>query len=84
SKQYSIKAFELRDHASGPEKFNIDYTYHRNVTRARAASTRMRRIICARGVRPAGRCDPDRAKFGIDLLCEPHQRGFIAAPPSPQ
>ena len=32
SKQYSIKAFDLRDNASGPEKFNIDYTYHRNVT----------------------------------------------------
>jgi tetratricopeptide (TPR) repeat protein/predicted Ser/Thr protein kinase len=28
----AIHAYEARDHASGPEKFNIEYSYHRNVT----------------------------------------------------
>lgn len=26
------KAYQFREHASGPERFNIEYSYHRNVT----------------------------------------------------
>ena len=32
SRDSAIRAFEARDRASGPEKFNIEYSYHRNVT----------------------------------------------------
>ena len=32
SRQAAIRAYEKRDRASGPEKFNIEYSYHRNVT----------------------------------------------------
>jgi serine/threonine protein kinase/tetratricopeptide (TPR) repeat protein len=32
SRQAGIRAYQSREHASGPEKFNIDYSYHRNVT----------------------------------------------------
>ena len=32
SRQSAIRAYQARDHASGPEKFNIEYSYHRNVT----------------------------------------------------
>lgn len=32
SRQSAIRAYQVRDRASGPEKFNIEYSYHRNVT----------------------------------------------------
>src|SRR6185369_8718306 len=32
SSESAIRAYKLRDRASGPEKFNIEYSYHRNVT----------------------------------------------------
>ena len=32
SRQAAIRAYEARARASGPEKFNIEYSYHRNVT----------------------------------------------------
>ncbi len=32
ARESAIHAYEARDHASGPEKFNIEYSYHRNVT----------------------------------------------------
>jgi serine/threonine protein kinase len=32
SRQSAIRAYEARERASGPEKFNIEYSYHRNVT----------------------------------------------------
>jgi eukaryotic-like serine/threonine-protein kinase len=32
SRESAIRAYQLRDRASGPEKFNIEYSYHRNVT----------------------------------------------------
>jgi predicted Ser/Thr protein kinase/Flp pilus assembly protein TadD len=32
SRQSAIRAFQARERASGPEKFNIEYSYHRNVT----------------------------------------------------
>ncbi|HLG96963.1 MAG TPA: protein kinase [Bryobacteraceae bacterium] len=32
SRQSAIRAYQARDRASGPEKFNIEYSYHRNVT----------------------------------------------------
>jgi tetratricopeptide (TPR) repeat protein len=32
SRQCAIRAYQARDRASGPEKFNIEYSYHRNVT----------------------------------------------------
>lgn len=32
SRQCAIRAYQARERASGPEKFNIDYSYHRNVT----------------------------------------------------
>src|SRR5262249_10921195 len=28
----TVRAYQARDRASGPEKFNIEYSYHRNVT----------------------------------------------------
>ncbi|MGD0963253.1 MAG: protein kinase [Candidatus Acidiferrales bacterium] len=32
SRRSAIRAYQARDRASGPEKFNIEYSYHRNVT----------------------------------------------------
>src|SRR5258708_2838916 len=32
SRQSAIRAYQTRERASGPEKFNIEYSYHRNVT----------------------------------------------------
>jgi eukaryotic-like serine/threonine-protein kinase len=32
SRQSATRAYETRERASGPEKFNIEYSYHRNVT----------------------------------------------------
>jgi eukaryotic-like serine/threonine-protein kinase len=32
SRESAIQAYQLRERASGPEKFNIEYSYHRNVT----------------------------------------------------
>jgi tetratricopeptide (TPR) repeat protein len=32
SRQSAIRAYQARERASGPEKFNIEYSYHRNVT----------------------------------------------------
>jgi len=32
SRQSAILAYQARERASGPEKFNIEYSYHRNVT----------------------------------------------------
>ena len=32
SRESAVRAYQARDHASGPEKFNIEYSYHRNVT----------------------------------------------------
>jgi tetratricopeptide (TPR) repeat protein len=32
SRESAIRAYQARDRASGPEKFNIEYSYHRNVT----------------------------------------------------
>jgi len=32
SRQSAIRAYRARERASGPEKFNIEYSYHRNVT----------------------------------------------------
>jgi eukaryotic-like serine/threonine-protein kinase len=32
SRESAIRAYQLKDRASGPEKFNIEYSYHRNVT----------------------------------------------------
>jgi serine/threonine protein kinase/Flp pilus assembly protein TadD len=32
SRQSAIRAYQARERASGPEKFNIDYSYHRNVS----------------------------------------------------
>ena len=32
SRESAIRAYQLRERASGPEKFNIEYSYHRNVT----------------------------------------------------
>ena len=32
ARESAIRAYQARDHASGPEKFNIEYSYHRNVT----------------------------------------------------
>jgi eukaryotic-like serine/threonine-protein kinase len=32
ARESAIHAYEARDRASGPEKFNIEYSYHRNVT----------------------------------------------------
>jgi tetratricopeptide (TPR) repeat protein len=32
SRESAVRAFEARDRASGPERFNIEYSYHRNVT----------------------------------------------------
>jgi eukaryotic-like serine/threonine-protein kinase len=32
SRQSAIRAYEARERASGPEKFNIEYSYYRNVT----------------------------------------------------
>ena len=32
SRQCAIRAYQARERASGPEKFNIEYSYHRNVT----------------------------------------------------
>jgi len=32
SRQSAIRAYQARGRASGPEKFNIEYSYHRNVT----------------------------------------------------
>jgi len=32
SRQSAMRAYEARQRASGPEKFNIEYSYHRNVT----------------------------------------------------
>jgi len=32
SREAGIRAYEARERASGPEKFNIEYSYHRNVT----------------------------------------------------
>jgi eukaryotic-like serine/threonine-protein kinase len=32
SREGAIRAYQARDRASGPEKFNIEYSYHRNVT----------------------------------------------------
>src|SRR5262249_28160104 len=31
-RQSAIRAYQARERASGPEKFNIEYSYHRNVT----------------------------------------------------
>ena len=31
-RESAIRAYQARDRASGPEKFNIEYSYHRNVT----------------------------------------------------
>jgi Flp pilus assembly protein TadD len=32
ARESAIRAYEARERASGPEKFNIEYSYHRNVT----------------------------------------------------
>jgi tetratricopeptide (TPR) repeat protein len=32
ARECAVRAYQARDHASGPEKFNIEYSYHRNVT----------------------------------------------------
>jgi eukaryotic-like serine/threonine-protein kinase len=32
SRESAIRAYQARERASGPEKFNIEYSYHRNVT----------------------------------------------------
>jgi eukaryotic-like serine/threonine-protein kinase len=32
SRESGIRAYQARDRASGPEKFNVEYSYHRNVT----------------------------------------------------
>jgi len=32
SREAAIRAYQSRERASGPEKFNIEYSYHRNVT----------------------------------------------------
>jgi serine/threonine protein kinase/Flp pilus assembly protein TadD len=32
SRQSAIRAYQAKERASGPEKFNIEYSYHRNVT----------------------------------------------------
>jgi predicted Ser/Thr protein kinase len=32
SRQSAIRAYQAREHASGPEKFEIEYSYYRNVT----------------------------------------------------
>jgi serine/threonine protein kinase/Flp pilus assembly protein TadD len=32
SRKSAIRAYQARERASGPEKFNIEYSYHRNVT----------------------------------------------------
>ena len=32
ARESAIRAYQARDRASGPEKFNIEYSYHRNVT----------------------------------------------------
>ncbi len=32
SRESAVRAYQARDRASGPEKFNIEYSYHRNVT----------------------------------------------------
>ena len=32
SRQSALRAYQARERASGPEKFNIEYSYHRNVT----------------------------------------------------
>ena len=32
SRQSAVRAYQARERASGPEKFNIEYSYHRNVT----------------------------------------------------
>ena len=32
SRASAIRAYQTRDRASGPEKFNVEYSYHRNVT----------------------------------------------------
>ncbi|HEY4364630.1 MAG TPA: protein kinase [Bryobacteraceae bacterium] len=32
SRQSATQAYKVKDRASGPEKFNIEYSYHRNVT----------------------------------------------------
>ena len=32
SRQSAIRAYQARERATGPEKFNIEYSYHRNVT----------------------------------------------------
>jgi serine/threonine protein kinase/tetratricopeptide (TPR) repeat protein len=32
SRECAIRAYQARDRASGPEKFNVEYSYHRNAT----------------------------------------------------
>jgi serine/threonine protein kinase/Flp pilus assembly protein TadD len=32
SRESAIRAYQARDRASGPEKFNVEYSYHRNAT----------------------------------------------------
>src|SRR5579884_253199 len=32
SRESAMRAYQAREHASGPERFNIEYSYHRNVT----------------------------------------------------
>jgi tetratricopeptide (TPR) repeat protein len=32
ARESAVRAYQARDRASGPEKFNIEYSYHRNVT----------------------------------------------------
>jgi serine/threonine protein kinase len=32
ARESAIRAYEARERASGPEKFNVEYSYHRNVT----------------------------------------------------
>ena len=32
ARESAIRAYQARDRASGPEKFNVEYSYHRNVT----------------------------------------------------
>ena len=32
ARESAIRAYQTKDRASGPEKFNVEYSYHRNVT----------------------------------------------------
>jgi tetratricopeptide (TPR) repeat protein len=32
ARESAVRAYQTRDRASGPEKFNVEYSYHRNVT----------------------------------------------------